>query len=50
MTFDQLIEYNVGNIFLEKSFKNEAGKIVKASGQSQKAKASGQHPSFNIFW
>ena len=53
--FGQLIEYNMRNILLEKSCRNEVGRIVPDlffffKKALYEIKASGQHLSFNIFW
>ena len=53
MQFGQLIEYNVRNIFLQKSCQDKAGRLVSnlfLLCKKYKIEASGQHVSFNIFW
>ena len=54
MKFGQLIEYNKRNIFLQKSCKNEAGRLVPdlflfLKKALYEVKTSGLQFSFNIF-
>ena len=53
MKFGNLIEYNLRNIFLQKSYKKR-NRETSSRSLSEKAlyevKESGQHLSFNIFW
>ena len=52
--FGQLIEYNIKNIFHQKSCKNEAGRLVPDQLFFKKSlyevKASGQYLNVNMFW
>ena len=54
MKFGQLIEYNKRNIFLQKSCRNEAGRLVSDpflffKKALHKLKANGLQPGFTIF-
>ena len=55
MNFVQLIKYSIANIFCLKHAENEAVRQVPdqflfLKKALYKAKARGQHLSFNIFW
>ena len=55
MKFDQSIKYNVQTFFFSNNVENETGRLVPDlflffKTALYKAKASGQHLNFNIFW
>ena len=55
MKFGQLIKHSVGNIFFKNHAENKIGRLVTDlfllfNKALYKAKASGHHLSFNIFW
>ena len=53
MKFDQLIEYNVRNIFFKNHVENETGRLVPdffLIFRNLFIDAKGLHLSFNVFW